>query len=55
MKENGFLLIEEFGKLFNTKNYSHQGLILGGLLLHCRVSSKPAFQPILNAQNNAVG
>jgi len=55
MKENGFLLIEEFGKLFNTKNYSHQGLILGGLLLHCRVSNNSKFQPISGTPNNARG
>jgi hypothetical protein len=30
-KKNGFFLIETFRKLFNPKNYGHQGSILGGL------------------------
>ena len=29
-KKNGFLLIEVSRKLINTKNYGHQGSILGG-------------------------
>lgn len=30
-KKNGYLLIEAFGKLFNTQTNGHLGSILGGL------------------------
>ena len=32
----GLLLTEVFSKLFNTKNYGHQGSILGGLSYNSR-------------------
>jgi hypothetical protein len=48
-------LIETFRKLFNTKNYGHQGSILGGLLLFIRVSSKQLKQATSDHQNNARG
>jgi len=34
----GLLLIETFRTLFNAQNYGHQGSILGGLFLHCRIN-----------------
>jgi len=33
-KKIGFLLMEVFSKLFNTQNYGHQDLFLGGLFLY---------------------
>jgi hypothetical protein len=42
-KENGFLLIETFRKLFHPQNYGHQGSILGGRLLFIRGSNNFSF------------
>ena len=42
-KKIGFLLIEIFRKLVNTKNYGHQGSILGGHFSYVRVSKNIAF------------
>jgi hypothetical protein len=54
-KKNGFLLIETYKKLFNPQNDGHLDQLWVAIFLFIRVSSKSAFQPILNAQDNAVG
>ena len=53
-RENGFLLIEVFSKLFNTQNYGHQGSILGGLFyFHLSVDIPDKISKILITEHSS--